>query len=648
MRDLLTDKQGIDVLFAHTGQCFYATCVDCTLIAPEFEDKRPDAYLPTDVNAELFVYELNSTLDELRMWSAARVEVTKSVFTLGLMQLPSRFACGLKRDVDVQFPDRACRSTVTHDERGLYVFSFKEAFRGVKEVFVQHVQSTATKCSCIQMSVSAELNKTMEFIEEGCGWKRAREQVEFRNSDIDRECTEREAASRSKLNKMHENRLVQPSKLQRQSEAENEHTKNSVAMLQAKKAYMQRIAREAAERANKEAENYVNVDDFKYPPELSDAIAKHISTGKGDVNMTLERASHACFHDLDRSGVITRKDELQRLMGIVVKTLRGVEACRTIWVTGRPGTGKTHCCRHVMQLLGCYENWKMMGKAVGVINRNANACGHTIVDEVKQLDKTRETVLLLDDVDDLGNRVLCKLFETAVADESKLIVIAIGNIATAVDKKLKKAKSAKVKPERVIFRCYTATEVQRVMVEQLPLVHQKMVDPRAAEHIAKVVVKNNGGDIRIALKLLQNAFLEAHARELEREPAEDEEERQPLLVRLSHASKVCILHVSAQMQDVDALTITQQQVLLALCLTRRVRTGLKYEAAKSLLRKLTILGCARHEFPELVSALESAGLVKLPEGGPVDVRVHEDDLRVLFKDKPGFAALLDAQIDDDE
>ncbi|KAL8857056.1 MAG: hypothetical protein Q9178_006348 [Gyalolechia marmorata] len=262
---------------------------------------------------------------------------------------------------------------------------------------------------------------------------------------------------------------------------------------------------------------------------------------------------------------------------------------RCLYISGPPGTGKSALVAEVCQDFANSSNFRkayvncMSVKASGDVHNILSSDLFAGLEEPSHKENALEArlappkkspgpvyLVILDEIDHLLNldlEILYTLFELALRQTSRLMLIGIANALDLTDRFLPRLKARNLKPQLLPFLPYTAAQVASVITAKLlSLVpgedggqphHVPFVHPTAIQFCSKKVASQTG-DLRKAfdimhrsLTLVENETKQTHQRTL---AAPTSPSKSPLTENpnLSSPSKPCAL--ASSLATLTALT----------------------------------------------------------------------------------------------
>lgn len=237
-------------------------------------------------------------------------------------------------------------------------------------------------------------------------------------------------------------------------------------------------------------------------------------------------------------------------------------------------------------------------------------------------------IVVLDELDHVMTKdqeVLFRIFQWAFMDTSNLILIGIANALDLTDRFLPRLRANSLTPQVLPFSPYTASEIQTVLENKLrDLTGQSdgdlpLMQPSAISLIAKKVAAYTG-DIRKAMDICRRA-IEMVEEDYRRKSGSAQQ------LTFINAPRVSVVQVSricstafggSTVTRIRQLNLQQKAVLCVLVkaerefaaanltITRLYESYVKISQREKLLQKLSA-----HEFFEVVSVLEAAGVVSI-------------------------------------
>ncbi|MEM2143817.1 MAG: ORC1-type DNA replication protein [Candidatus Jordarchaeaceae archaeon] len=237
-------------------------------------------------------------------------------------------------------------------------------------------------------------------------------------------------------------------------------------------------------------------------------------------------------HDYVPENLPHRKEEILRLGEITASPLRG-SPCSNVLIYGKTGTGKTAVVKFVLNKLAqkakeigssvnvCFVNCRLAGTEYRVlaslctsINVKVPFTGLAVGEIFDRFKKNLESqgiifIVALDEIDALvkirGDTLLYELTRINESlQESKVSIIGISN-----DLKFKEFLDPRVlstlSEEEIVFKPYTADELQDILMERAKIAFYNGVLSEGALKLCAALAAAEHGDARRALDLLRVA-----------------------------------------------------------------------------------------------------------------------------------------------
>ncbi|MEM1673591.1 MAG: ORC1-type DNA replication protein [Candidatus Bathyarchaeia archaeon] len=383
-------------------------------------------------------------------------------------------------------------------------------------------------------------------------------------------------------------------------------------------------------------------------------------------------------HDYVPDYLPHREEEILRLGEITAPTLRG-SPCSNVFIYGKTGTGKTAVAKFVLnritqkakeinsQVRVCFVNCRLAGTEYRIlaalcssINERVPFTGLAVGELFDRFRKSLESqgVILLAALDEIDALVKMRgdtlLYELTRINESlnrsKVSIIGISN-----DLKFKEFLDPRVlstlSEEEMVFKPYTAEELQDILMERAKIAFHDGVLSEEALKLCAALAAAEHGDARRALDLLRVAgevaerrgdtkILEEHVREAQK--------------RIEH---------DRVYESIKSLPTHSKIVLLsALILSRfdsdRSITGEIYNLYSELCEQLGMSPLTQRRVSELINELDVMGLLnsrvvslgrygrtkKISLGIPrkiiIDVLSEDEILKDMLNYKPRFLSSL--------
>ncbi|MBS7640711.1 MAG: ORC1-type DNA replication protein [Candidatus Bathyarchaeia archaeon] len=383
-------------------------------------------------------------------------------------------------------------------------------------------------------------------------------------------------------------------------------------------------------------------------------------------------------HDYVPDYLPHREEEILRLGEITAPTLRG-SPCSNVFIYGKTGTGKTAVAKFVLnritqkakeinsQVRVCFVNCRLAGTEYRIlaalcssINERVPFTGLAVGELFDRFRKSLESqgVILLAALDEIDALVKMRgdtlLYELTRINESlnrsKVSIIGISN-----DLKFKEFLDPRVlstlSEEEMVFKPYTAEELQDILMERAKIAFHEGVLSEEALKLCAALAAAEHGDARRALDLLRVAgevaerrgdtkILEEHVREAQK--------------RIEH---------DRVYESIKSLPTHSKIVLLSALILSRFDsdhsiTGEIYNLYSELCEQLGMSPLTQRRVSELINELDVMGLLnsrvvslgrygrtkKISLGIPrkiiIDVLSEDEILKDMLNYKPRFLSSL--------
>lgn len=356
---------------------------------------------------------------------------------------------------------------------------------------------------------------------------------------------------------------------------------------------------------------------------LDSVFAKFLKGSK------LFRNREVLRHDYIPDYLPHREEEILRLGEIIAPTLRG-SPCSNVFIYGKTGTGKTAVAKFVLNRIVqkaeeinapvkvCFVNCRLAGTEYRVlaalcsgINEKVPFTGLSVGELFDRFRRSLEGrgiiyLVTLDEIDALvkirGDTLLYELTRVNEnLNRSKVSIIGISN-----DLKFKEMLDPRVlstlSEEEMVFKPYTAEELQDILLERAKMAFYDGVLSEAALKLCAALAAAEHGDARRALDLLRVAgevaerrgdpmILEEHVREAQR--------------RIEHDR----VYESIRSLPTHSKIILLSAYILSRFDPERLITGEIYNLYSEICEQLCINPLTQRRVSELINELDVMGLL---------------------------------------
>ncbi|KAG9292052.1 hypothetical protein G9A89_017952 [Geosiphon pyriformis] len=323
-----------------------------------------------------------------------------------------------------------------------------------------------------------------------------------------------------------------------------------------------------------------------------------------------------------------------------------------LYISGSPGTGKTALVHAVCKELELDDSEDLIlielnFNMIFAKNLYLELCKRMAGKVIKRReDAQKEFEALVTDANanevdnlfEMDPEMLYSLFEYSAFSDGKMVMIAIANEINLEKRLLPRLSAKNISVEALTFRVYQSSEISAIIQDRLKSVgagETTLMDVQAVELCARKVA-SEGGDVRQAMEICQLALQSI------------DEDAKVDKVSVVHISKIAneAFITNQAVQRLRNLTLQQKVLLCCLTLmkkkysnTNNMTTGKVFQFYQTLCKNNFIDPLTRTEFPDLVAACESNGLLKLSKAKRAEDRklvtdILANDLREATKDLP--------------
>jgi Cdc6-like AAA superfamily ATPase len=335
--------------------------------------------------------------------------------------------------------------------------------------------------------------------------------------------------------------------------------------------------------------------------------------------------------------LIGREQEFSTIFTAVQYSLNKQKPC-SIFISGKPGTGKTFTVDSIVRELG--RRKALSNKLEAVIHTNALQAssandlfallaGKLLVKAPAKRgveaqvrarlirDQSKIVLLVIDEIDGLfinDKEWLYRLYSLPFEMKSKLLLITIANSVDLGSRMMPNLASRGHKPLEVVFKPYSAEEAKNILISR----YEENCDPKVIEFSARQCAKK--GDIRLALELCSRT---------------DEEGKSDLKAVLQAVSARTPKHT--MLQSLPHV----QQLTLAACVSLGFEQSLKvselYNYYSRKCKDIRVDSLSHGEFNETLRSFEAYGFVHIDvkadfRNSHVQFSLSPDDLRQALAD----------------
>tara|TARA_B100000405_G_scaffold166780_1_gene116661 strand:+ start:3678 stop:5198 length:1521 start_codon:yes stop_codon:yes gene_type:complete len=343
--------------------------------------------------------------------------------------------------------------------------------------------------------------------------------------------------------------------------------------------------------------------------------------------------------------LVGREEESYRIRVFLTNAIENKVGCRSMLVSGVPGSGKTETIRKVIHDLrgalghvfldaeiNCaslaspkqlysvavhnmldtlYDNGKYSLADIFKCRLQKRVSQETAFEIISNIsEKTKKAnVLIVDEIDCISSQeVLYNLFDMTVKLRSRIVVIGISNMLN-FQEKFKAKVTSRISMESVHFKAYTAVQLKSIIMSKLGSYHQEF-DKMAIEFASKKVA-NISGDVRSLFQLCN----------LSRDIAVKNGVTPTGLNEVLEAKRQ--MFQSVQSKLIFSCSKSQQVLLIAIVIEsnltgREFHPSMQVRTRHSSLSnelKIPIFSSSKTFWNDIVTSTESMGLIKIMDGG---------------------------------
>lgn len=396
------------------------------------------------------------------------------------------------------------------------------------------------------------------------------------------------------------------------------------------------------------------------------------SNGKIKKSQNVSPSVKQVFHTGHPSRIIGRTKEIAEIEHFLSDHINRRSA-GSLYISGAPGTGKTSC------LMTVFKKWER-DVSFAFVNcmsvNNPSSIYAAIAQEfelhppskniVKFLEKyfltsTSMSILVLDEIDHLGQDVLYSLFEWPKMPKSSLILIGVANALDLIDRLLPRLCMFRCEPILMHFHPYSREQITEILQDRLADVEGTVVKPMALQLCARKISACTG-DIRKALDVCRRAVEKVqNKRTLQSASADDRcnpgspMKSAPSIDLPDIASvlnEVYGSRLQSENSEIVTMPLQQRVVLCTLALmqshckkSKDVTLGKLYDVYKSVCKKRDIGSVTEWEFNGLCKLIETRSLIllkpaKVSRQTKVVLKFDVSEAEFLLQDKTLLQSIL--------
>ncbi|KAI9554820.1 hypothetical protein GHT06_020097 [Daphnia sinensis] len=359
----------------------------------------------------------------------------------------------------------------------------------------------------------------------------------------------------------------------------------------------------------------------------------------------------------------------------------------SMYISGRPGTGKTACVTHVLsntnfsgKFKSIFINCMLLQTPASIFQHiaqqldpkwNASAKEALPFLEDRLTDTGPMIVLVLDEIDQMSTRdqsILYSIFELPALKNSRLILIGLANALDLTDRALVRLQSrVNFKPVLLNFSPYSKQDIATILSQRIQEAVTEdvgnVIAPSALQYLGGKI-SSTSGDLRKAIDICRRAveLAETNAKkQLVLAPSNSESQNSgsvptnkcvniPLLCKMM-ASVESSAFCSANSDDMDDTPLQQKLIIVTLLVlvklgkSKQVTLGKLHQSYSKVCSKYGVTAIDFDEFAHTCSLVESRGIVTLKKKGnirlaPICLRLDEREVESTLKDKTLLSSIL--------
>ncbi|XP_045029266.1 cell division control protein 6 homolog [Daphnia magna] len=403
-------------------------------------------------------------------------------------------------------------------------------------------------------------------------------------------------------------------------------------------------------------------------------------------NVTSFAKARQALHTTTPSTIFCRDKELAVIENFM-RPLIDERKPGSMYISGRPGTGKTACVTHILSnktFSGRFElifvNCMLLRTPASIFQHiaqqldakwNASAREALPFLEDRLTDTGPMIVLVLDEIDQMSTRdqsVLYAIFELPALKNSRLILIGLANALDLTDRALVRLQSrVNFKPVLLNFSPYSKQDIATILSQRIQEAVTEdvgnVIAPSALQYLGGKI-SSTSGDLRKAIDICRRAVELAETtakKQLVLAPSNSESQNSgsvptnkcvniPLLCKMMgsvESSAFC----SANSDDMDDTPLQQKLIIVTLLVlvkmgkSKQVTLGKLHQSYSKVCSKYGVTAIDFDEFAHTCSLVESRGIVTLKKKGntrlaPICLRLDEREVESTLKDKTLLSSIL--------
>ncbi|XP_057380369.1 cell division control protein 6 homolog [Daphnia carinata] len=403
-------------------------------------------------------------------------------------------------------------------------------------------------------------------------------------------------------------------------------------------------------------------------------------------NVTSFAKARQALHTTTPSTIFCRDKELAVIENFM-RPLIDERKPGSMYISGRPGTGKTACVTHILsntifsgKFKSIFVNCMLLQTPASIFQHiaqqldpkwNASAKEALPFLEDRLTDTGPMIVLVLDEIDQMSTRdqsVLYSIFELPALKNSRLILIGLANALDLTDRALVRLQSrVNFKPVLLNFSPYSKQDIATILSQRIQEAVTEdvgnVIAPSALQYLGGKI-SSTSGDLRKAIDICRRAVELAETtakKQLVLAPSNTESQNGgsvpankcvniPLLCKMM-ASVESSAFCSANSDDMDDTPLQQKLIIVTLLVlvklgkSKQVTLGKLHQSYSKVCSKYGVTAIDFDEFAHTCSLVESRGIVTLKKKGntrlaPICLRLDEREVESTLKDKTLLSSIL--------
>lgn len=355
----------------------------------------------------------------------------------------------------------------------------------------------------------------------------------------------------------------------------------------------------------------------------------------------------------------------------------------SMYISGRPGTGKTACVTYTLskrkfagKFKSIFINCMLIHNPSAIYGQVAEQLdskwNHNTKDALSFLedrltDKGPMIVLVLDEVDQMATKdqsVLYTLFELPALKDSRLILVGLANALDLTDRALIRLQSrANFKPVLLNFPPYSKNDIATILSHRIKEVVSDEVNSVIAPSALQFLggkISSASGDLRKAIDVCRRAveLAESSAKKQLVLTSPDSNNSNvvskcvniPLICKLMSnidSNRFC----AENSNEADETPIQQRLIIVSLLVlvkhgkSKQVTLGKLHQSYSKVCAKYRVTTMDFDEFAHTCSLVETRGILSLKKKSnvrltPVCLRLDEREVESTLKDKTMLSSIL--------